>query len=51
MRYFYTLLTIILSWVMIIVLMTSVNASQHLILYIMGIINTLVLFSIGFKKI
>ena len=51
MRYFYTLLTIVLSWVMIIVLMSSVNSAQHFILYLMGIINTLVLFTIGFKRI
>jgi hypothetical protein len=51
MRYLYTLLTIVLSWVMIIVLMTSIRPAQHFLLYIMGIINTLVLFTIGFKRI
>jgi hypothetical protein len=51
MRYLYTLLTIVLSWVMIIILMTSIRASQHFVLYLMGVINTLVLFTIGFKRI
>lgn len=51
MRYFYTLLTIILSWVMIIVLMSAVKPQQHFLLYLMGIVNTLVLFTIGFKRI
>jgi len=51
MRYLYTLLTIVLSWVMIIILMTSIRPGQHFLLYLMGIVNTLVLFIIGFRRI
>ena len=35
---------------LIILLMSAVRANQYFLLYLMGIINTLVLFMIGFKR-
>lgn len=36
---------------MIIILLPAVSSGQHFVLYVMAVINTLVLFTIGFKRV
>ncbi|MDD4937588.1 MAG: hypothetical protein PHX34_01000 [Candidatus Shapirobacteria bacterium] len=50
MKYLFTVLGIVVGWLVIIVIMPLTTTNQHLILYILAMINTFVLYLIGFKN-
>lgn len=51
MRYLFTVLIIILSWVVIVALMPLVPADKHFALYMLAMVNTVVLYFIGFRGV
>lgn len=50
MRYFFTFITVVLGWVVIALLMNQVDDDQHFTMYMLALVNTVVLFGIGFRK-
>lgn len=50
MRYFFTLVTIMLGWLMLGLLLSRVDSRDHFFVYLLAMINTVVLFIIGFRK-
>jgi len=50
MKYLFSVLGIVLSWVVIISIMPLVNADQRMFIYYLAIINTFVLYMIGFRN-
>ncbi|MCW1949097.1 MAG: hypothetical protein KIH89_001465 [Candidatus Shapirobacteria bacterium] len=50
MKYLFTVLAIFLSWTVILIIMPLLDPSRHLFLYFLAIINTFVLYLIGFKN-
>ena len=50
MKYLFTVLAIIISWLVIIIIMPIVNDDKHFLLYSLAMINTFVLYLIGFRN-
>jgi len=50
MKYLFTVLAIALSWIIIIILMPLIDSDKHLFLYALAMINTFVLYLIGFRS-
>lgn len=51
MRYLFTFLIIALSWVVIVALMPLIPTEKHFVLYALAMINTVVLYLIGFRGV
>lgn len=50
MKYLFTVLAIALSWMIIIIIMPLITSENHLLLYILAMVNTFVLYLIGFRS-
>ncbi|MEI8068123.1 MAG: hypothetical protein WCG91_04240 [Candidatus Shapirobacteria bacterium] len=50
MKYLFTVILIALTWIIMIIIMPIVQKDHHIILYFLAIVNTFVLYLIGFRS-